>query len=89
MGLEAVYQKPRLSRKHPEHKIYPYLLRNLDITGPNQVWRSDITYVRMGKGFLYLQGLPLSHGHNGLVQPQGPVTGAVQYPGYEFFVQEP
>jgi len=44
MGLEAVYQKPRLRRKHTEHKIYPYLLRNLDITGSNQVWCSDITY---------------------------------------------
>jgi putative transposase len=53
MGLEAVYQKPRLSRKHPEHKIYPYLLRNLDITRPNQVWCSDITYIRMNRGFVY------------------------------------
>ncbi len=54
MGLEAVYQKPRLSKKHPEHKIYPYLLRNLDITRPNQVWCSDITYIRMNRGFVYL-----------------------------------
>ena len=54
MGLEAVCQKPRLSRKHPEHKIYPYLLRNLDITRPNQVWCSDITYIRMNRGFVYL-----------------------------------
>ena len=54
MGLEAIYPKPRLSRNNPEHKIYPYLLRNLDITRPNQVWCSDITYIRMGKGFLYL-----------------------------------
>jgi len=44
MGLEAVYPKPRLSKSNPEHKIYPYLLRNLDITKPNQVWCSDITY---------------------------------------------
>jgi putative transposase len=54
MGLEAVYQKPRLSKKHPGHKIYPYLLRNLDITRPNQVWCSDITYIRMNRGFVYL-----------------------------------
>ena len=54
MGLEAIYPKPRLSNSNPEHKIYPYLLRNLDIKRPNQVWCSDITYVRMGKGFLYL-----------------------------------
>ena len=54
MGLEAIYPKPRLSRNNPEHKIYPYLLRNLDITRPNQVWCSDITYIRMNKGFLYL-----------------------------------
>ena len=54
MGPEAIYPKPRLSKNNLEHKIYAYLLRNLDITGPNQVWCSDITYVRMEKGFLYL-----------------------------------
>ena len=54
MGLEAIYPKPRLSKGNPEHSIYTYLLRNLDIKRPNQVWCSDITYVRMGKGFLYL-----------------------------------
>lgn len=54
MGLEAIYPKPRLSKGNPEHSIYTYLLRNLDIKRPNQVWCSDITYVGMGKGFLYL-----------------------------------
>ncbi len=54
MGIEAVYPKPNLSRKHPEHKIYPYLLRGLDITKPNQVWSTDITYIRMKEGFAYL-----------------------------------
>ncbi len=54
MGLEAVYPKPNLSRSHPEHKVYPYLLRGLDITKPNQVWSTDITYVRMKEGFAYL-----------------------------------
>jgi putative transposase len=54
MGLEAIYPKPNLSKPHPEHKIYPYLLRNLKITRNNQVWGTDITYIRMHKGWLYL-----------------------------------
>jgi putative transposase len=54
MGLEAIYQKPNTSRKHPENKIYPYLLRDLTIDRVNQVWCSDITYIPMAKGFLYL-----------------------------------
>ena len=44
MGLEAIYPKPKTSRPHPEHKIYPYLLRGLKIDQPNQVWATDITY---------------------------------------------
>lgn len=54
MGLMAIYQKPRTSLKNSEHKIYPYLLRNLSITESNQVWCSDITYIPVRKGFLYL-----------------------------------
>ncbi len=54
MGIEAFYQKPNTSRKHPSHKIYPYLLRNLAITRPNQVWCADITYIPMAKGWVYL-----------------------------------
>jgi len=54
MGLMAIYQKPNTSKPHPEHKIYPYLLRGLDIKGSNQVWCADITYIPMRKGFLYL-----------------------------------
>lgn len=54
MGLEALYQKPRLSDPHPEHKIYPYLLRGMEITAANQVWATDITYIPMAKGFCYL-----------------------------------
>nr|WP_287410679.1 IS3 family transposase [Pseudodesulfovibrio sp.] len=54
MGLMAVYQKPRTSQPHPGHKVYPYLLRNLPITKPNQVWCTDITYIPMKRGFLYL-----------------------------------
>jgi putative transposase len=54
MGLEAIYPKPKTSRPHPEHKIYPYLLRNLRVERPNQVWAADITYIPMSRGFMYL-----------------------------------
>ena len=54
MGIEALYPKPRLSKPHPEHKVYPYLLRDLEITSVNQVWSTDITYVPMPSGFMYL-----------------------------------
>jgi putative transposase len=54
MGLQAIYPKAKLSAKHPEHRIYPYLLANMDIIRPNQVWSSDITYIRLKHGFLYL-----------------------------------
>lgn len=54
MGLEAVYPKPNLSQPHPGHKVYPYLLRGVEITRVNQVWSTDITYLRMRNGFLYL-----------------------------------
>lgn len=54
MGLIAVYQKPRTSIPNPDHTRYPYLLRDLAVTRPNQVWCADITYIPMRKGFLYL-----------------------------------
>jgi len=54
MNLEALYAKPKLSEPHPEHKIYPYLLKGLSIDRPNQVWCTDITYVKMPQGFVYL-----------------------------------
>jgi putative transposase len=54
MGLRAIYQKPNTSAPHPEHRVYPYLLRDLVISRPNQVWCSDITYLPMRRGFLYL-----------------------------------
>lgn len=54
MGLQAIYKGPNTSKKHPQHMIYPYLLRKLSITRPNQVWCSDITYIPMRRGFLYL-----------------------------------
>jgi putative transposase len=54
MGIEAVYRKPRLSKPHPGHTVYPYLLKGLAITEANAVWCSDITYLPMAKGFCYL-----------------------------------
>ena len=54
MGLAVVYQKPRTSVPHPEHVVFPYLLRDLSIDRPNQVWCTDITYIPMRRGFLYL-----------------------------------
>lgn len=57
MGLVAIYPKPNLSKKHPENKIYPYLLANVKIIRPNQVWSCDITYIRLRSGFLYLMAV--------------------------------
>ena len=54
MRLTAIYPKPRTSAPDPGHRVHPYLLRNLDVVRPNQVWASDITYVPMARGFLYL-----------------------------------
>ncbi len=54
MGLEAIYQKPNTSQGHPDHKVYPYLLRGLSIERANQVWCADITYIPMARGFVYL-----------------------------------
>lgn len=54
MSVEALYRKPNTSKPAPGHKIYPYLLRNLQVTRPNQVWAMDITYIPMARGFVYL-----------------------------------
>ena len=54
MGLQAIYPKPRTSQPAAGHKVYPYLLRNLDIVHPNQAWSADITYVPLMRGFMYL-----------------------------------
>lgn len=54
MGIEAIYPKPNLSKPHPEHVIYPYLLRGVSIDRIDQTWSADITYIRLSKGFAYL-----------------------------------
>src|SRR5258708_36416546 len=54
MGIEALYRRPRTTTPEPGHKIYPYLLRGMEITRPNQVWAMDITYIPMARGFVYL-----------------------------------
>jgi len=54
MGLEAIYAKPNLSQSHPGHKVYPYLLRGMKVGRINEVWSTDITYIRLSNGFLYL-----------------------------------
>jgi len=54
MGIEALYRKPRTTRKHSQHPVYPYLLLGLAIERPNQVWAMDITYIPMRRGFVYL-----------------------------------
>jgi putative transposase len=54
MGIEAVYPKPKLSQRGEGHRVYPYLLRGLEVGRVNQVWSTDITYIRMAQGFVYL-----------------------------------
>ncbi len=57
MGLEAIYPEPRLSQSHPEHKIYPYLLKRVPVDHADQVWCADITYIRLLHRFLYFVGV--------------------------------
>ena len=54
MGIEAIYRRPETSRPAPSHKVYPYLLRDLPVTRPDQVWAMDLTYIPMRRGFVYL-----------------------------------
>ena len=54
MGIEALYRRPRTTKPEPGHKVFPYLLRGIEVTRPNQVWAMDITYIPMAKGFVYL-----------------------------------
>ncbi len=74
MGLKAIYRRPRTSQPAPEHKIYPYLLGDMKITRPNQVWAADITYIPMARGFLYL-------GHHRLAQPVCALLETFEHPG--------
>jgi len=57
MGIDAIYPKPNLSKRNQEHKIYPYLLRNMEINRANQVWAIDITYIKLRRGFIYLTAI--------------------------------
>lgn len=59
MGLTPIYQRPRTSDPHPQHRVYPYLLRRLAIERPNRVWCADVTYIPMHRGFLYLVAGPV------------------------------
>ncbi len=54
MGIEAIYPKPRTTQRHPGHRVFPYLLRDVKIVRPDHVWSTDITYVPMPRGFMYL-----------------------------------
>src|SRR5665213_4245884 len=54
MGIEAICRRPNTSKPAPGHRIYPYLLRNIAVTRPNQVWAMDISYIPMARGFVYL-----------------------------------
>jgi putative transposase len=54
MGIQSIAPKPNTSKAHPQHKVYPYLLKNFDVTRPDQVWCSDLTYIRLAGGFVYL-----------------------------------
>lgn len=54
MGIEAVYPKMNLRKRNQSHKVYPYLLKDLDVTYSNQVWCADITYIRLQQGFVYI-----------------------------------
>ena len=57
LGIEAVYPKPNLSKSAQQPRIYPYLLKDVAIIGPNHVWSTDLTYIRMYKGFMYLMAI--------------------------------
>lgn len=54
LGLAGMAPGPNTSRSHPQHKVYPYLLRGVNVIRPNQVWSTDITYIRLARGFVYL-----------------------------------
>jgi putative transposase len=73
MGIEAVYPRPKTSKPAPGHKIYPYLLRDMEVNSPDQVWCADITYIPMARGFGYLVAImdwkPVRCWHGGSPTP--------------------
>jgi putative transposase len=74
MGLEAIYPKPHTSRKHPGHKVYPYLLLDLTVVRSDQIWAADITYIPMNRGFMFLVAVINWHSRKVLlevIQPPG------------------
>ena len=75
MRIEAIYHRPNTSKPAPGHTIFPYLLRKLPVTRPNQVWAMDITYIPMARG------LRLSCGRRRLVQPEGSGMEVIDYAG--------
>ena len=75
MGLSCVYPRPRTSKPHPEHRVYPYLLRNLEVIQPGAVWCADITYLPLARGFCYLAAVI------GLGQPAGAFLPGLEHPG--------
>jgi putative transposase len=80
MGLSPIYQRPRTSDPHPQHRIYPYLLRKLEIVRPNHVWCADVTYIPMRRGFLYLVAvMALRQAQEG--DPQGLGLAPVEHDG--------
>ena len=85
MGLEAIYRRPNTSKPAPDHNVYPYLLKGLEINRVDQVWAADITYIPMARGFLYLV-LPRK---DGLVQPVCSVLEAIEYPGSRLLCRSP
>jgi putative transposase len=79
MGLAAVYQRPRTSVPHPEHAVFPYLLRGMLLERPNHVWCADITYVPMRRGFLYLVAVGAAYAFRHI----GPLRGPMDWAGRE------
>ena len=77
MGLEAIYRRPNTSKPAPGHRIFPYLLKGVEVNRVDQVWAADITYIPMAKGFLY------PGGHHGLAQPARAGLEALQHHGHQ------
>ena len=76
MGLEVIYPKPKTSKSHPGHRIYPYLLKGLSINRPDMVWASDITYIPLRRGFMYLVAVI------GLAQQESAFLAHIQHTGF-------